>query len=64
MKTTQFLFEYIQDIAIVTIMDTDGYILYEGTLENMPYAVVKNSKFIGIEGFGVNKDLIITIDKN
>ena len=61
MTTFNFLSKYIDNDAIVTIVNTNGEIQYTGILGDMPRSVEKNTVFVNVNGLGELNDLIITI---
>lgn len=63
MKTTTFLLNYLDNNAIVTINNTQGSILYEGLLGDLPISIVRETTVNRIEGLGSNNDIIIEIER-
>ena len=61
MKTSQFLLKYFSDTAVVTICNTNGSILYEGQLGEMPIMTVRGTIVNRVYGLGSSNDIIIQV---
>ena len=60
MTTFRFLRMFIRDDAVITIVDERHSILYTGDSEDVPYALIANTRFT-ILGIGDEADLMLQI---
>ena len=60
MKTIDFLWNFINADAKVTLAKQNGDIIYEGIVLEMNFSIVDYTEVVGVE-LGACRDLIITI---
>ena len=63
MKTMQFIKDYLKDFARITIVGTNGDILYEGDAISLRKSIVNSTIISKIEGLGSENDIIIEVTK-
>lgn len=59
MKAGQFLHDYLQDFARITLSDDRGGIFYEGDVISVPKELLRGLEVVKIEGLGSQNDIII-----
>ena len=62
MNLKEFIKNYIKDFARITIVK-NNYICYEGDAISIPNAMYHGMVVVGIEGLGMEHDLIIYVRK-
>lgn len=62
MNAIKFINNYLKAKAIVTIVNVQGSITYEGTVANLPRNILENKRVSNISGLGDSGDIIITIE--